>query len=510
MSVVVSGRFTKSFVGLKRRHLLKKSDSDSDDDGDEDDATGVAAHDATTADGWKDDVMSILFSDSMLKAAQENHENAKSDDPRTNMLDSSLWTWILKTIGVIEKQEDAHAVNAILEGLALREEWKDLRGLFLKSQNQELDSAEWSKYGQLINECAASFVKDAACAIVCTIGQLAVEWGKGLKFDWIIIDEAPVITEGQFVMSWRNFEVMLLVGDQAQLGPDVLSKPDENPFHAQLLLSPFVRFISNGWPYSMLTEVMRMTAGLEIICSELFYEGQLEPGKHTSLDDASRAMSRIWQEKILSCYPCLQKEPPGLVYPIFFNIMARSRSERESTAESSRINLYNISAVVDHIIWVVESGIARPDQIGIATPSEAQVSYYDDIFDRLLNDKPDHSWQFLRTGTTRWWAGKQADYMVVDLVRAENDVANLGTLSEGRHLNVLLSRQKQAIAIFGDRKCIKTKKTRDETVNDRLLKECKWDNRKVIKMFDWMQEKGRHVEIPARSLSQKYVKLQPI
>lgn len=186
-----------------------------------------------------------------------------------------------------------------------------------------------------------------------------------------------------------------------------------------------------------------MTTGLEILCSKLFYDSRLKPGEGTALDHESRAMTRLWQEKTRVLYPSTDKEPDGLAFPICLNVAGQSQSEL--SGGTSKINRYNVSVVMDHVIWLVESGVARTDQIGIATPYAGQVSLYLDLFRQL--DKPDHKWELLRVGTTEWWQGKQAPCMVVDLVRASNDEGLLGFTSD---LNVILSRQEHALTIVGD------------------------------------------------------------
>ena len=78
-------------------------------------------------------------------------------------------------------------------------EWKCLRGLMIKSEEQELNMAQWSAYGKLIEKCATVFVKEAAHTTVYTIAQLTNEWSKEIKFDWIIVNEATKINDAQFV-----------------------------------------------------------------------------------------------------------------------------------------------------------------------------------------------------------------------------------------------------------------------------------------------------------------------
>ena len=129
----------------------------------------------------------------MLKATKHNYENAKKvmspDDPRMKMINAALWTYILKVIGLIPKEEDAKVVTELLQRLSSKAIWKDLRALVLKMQRQELNRAEWTEYGKLVESCGNSLIKDAAHGTICTIAQLAKEWSKNIKFDWIIIDE---------------------------------------------------------------------------------------------------------------------------------------------------------------------------------------------------------------------------------------------------------------------------------------------------------------------------------
>lgn len=469
-------------------------------------AIDAADEDAQRAEGWQHDDLSVTFTEYMLKSAQDNYANAKAimspEDPRMRMIDSALWTWMLKVLHVIKKDPNAHVVNIILDQLAAKEEWQELRAILMKSQVQELNNAQQAMYVDLIKKCAAMFISIAASATVCTIAQLASQLLKGVLFDWIIVDEAIVMTEAQFIEIWRNSSLVILLGDQAQFGSTVLTKPFENPFVDQLRQGPFVRLIQNGWPYFMLREVMRMTSGLELICSDLFYNGKLKSGTGTELYLPSRAMSRKWQEITLSKYPSLKKEPQGLVYPIFIDIV--SESEQELGGGTSWTNLFTASAIIDYVIWLVESEIAKPDEIGIATPYAAQVNLYLEQFRQL--DKPNHVWELIRVGSTEWWQGKQAYCMIVDLVRASSDMADLGFMADARRLNVLHSRQTQALTIFGDKDCVKTGSTGNQEADEKESKKRNYDNRFLIQLFKWMQNRGRLVEIPAESLSQQYVK----
>ena len=424
------------------------------------------------------------------------------------MIDSALWTYILKVLGMIDKDKDAKVVNGILEDLSSKTIWTDFRGLLMKSKRRILNEKEWKDFGKLIESCARMFLKDAAHATVCTVAQLTNEWAKDVKYDWVVVDEGTRISEAQMVQVWRTGSTLILIGDQTQLGPTTLSKPKENPFTRQLQVSPYERLVDNNHPFFLLLEVMRSTAGLEIICSDLFYSRHLKPYASAALQHDTRAMSRLWKEKMALLYPALKPEPAHLVYPVFLNITAQS--EAEPAGGTSRVNKYNLSQVVSHMIWVVENKLASPEQIGIATAYAGQVAMYYSILRQLSKDRSGHEWMRVRVGTTEWWMGRQAEYIIVDLVRATNDVGQLGFLAEGRRINVLLSRQEQALVIVGDKDCVNTPHTGSEKEDQKVIGKHNHDSRHVIKMLEWLTKNGRLVEIPLDSLSQDYVKLDPI
>lgn len=209
------------------------------------------------------------------------------------MLNSALRTYLLKVLGTLDKDEDAQVVNDILERLSTKGIFKEFRGLLLKFKTQILNQKEWTRFGKLIESCCSMFLKDAAHVTVCTIAQLANEWAKDVKFDWVIVDEGTRISEAQMVQIWRPESMFIQIGDQRQLGPIILLKPKENPFTRQLQVSPYQRFVEINHPFFVLLEVMRSTAGLEVISSVLFYFGKLRPYATAALDHPTREMSRL-------------------------------------------------------------------------------------------------------------------------------------------------------------------------------------------------------------------------
>ena len=89
-------------------------------------------------------------------------------------------------------------------------------------------------------------IAEAANSTVCTFAQLANEWAKGVKFQWIIVDEATKMTDAQMIQPWHELELMIHIGDHTHLGPTTLSKADKNLLVNQIVHSPFYRFIDDG------------------------------------------------------------------------------------------------------------------------------------------------------------------------------------------------------------------------------------------------------------------------
>ena len=69
----------------------------------------------------------------------------------------------------------------------------------LESQVQKFNKAELSDYSQHPQSCASLFIQEATRATVSTMAQLAAEWAKDIKLDWLIMDEGTVMSEGQFI-----------------------------------------------------------------------------------------------------------------------------------------------------------------------------------------------------------------------------------------------------------------------------------------------------------------------
>ena len=92
--------------------------------------------------------------------------------------------------------------------------------------------------------------------------------------------------------------------------------------------------------------------------------------------------------------------------------------------------------------------------LAIITPYAAQVRILNELFEKILKNKPESEKKRIRNlveiNTVDSFQGKQADIVLISLVRTEgshND--DLGFLIDQRRINVLLSRARFCQFIFG-------------------------------------------------------------
>jgi hypothetical protein len=284
---------------------------------------------------------------------------------------------------------------------------------------------------------------------------------------------------------------MIIIGDLLQSAVKVFGK--KNPFGEQLAMSLFERWAKAGYPYHYLKETMRATKGLVTLSNHLFYDNNLISGPRTDLDHATRAMTVRWREHVKQKYPGLKDEPQGETYPVLINILG-GRAEVE-TAGTSTFNLSFVAATIDVIKDAVEKGVAGYGDIGICTPYVAQVA----IYFRTLKGM-DSDWSKIRVGTIDHWQGKEVRFLVSDGVRAGNDQGNVGSMRDPKRINVWITRMQCVHVIVGDNTC-----TMPPQDDPRTAKKLNYANKHLIRLFDWLHQAGRVVDIHVANLPQSYI-----
>ena len=125
-------------------------------------------------------------------------------------------------------------------------------------------------------------------------------------------------------------------------------------------------------------------------------------------------------------------------------------------------NVYNVATTINEVIKLIRTlPHANSLNVGIATPYRAQIRRYQRALAKALKRFPELSLPEMsvtrnRLGTADYRQGKELPYILVDLVRAFNDAANLGFMGQSRRLNVLITRQTLGLWIVGDEHCVLT------------------------------------------------------
>ena len=391
--------------------------------------------------------------------------------------------------------------NRIQELQGMQDPWARFRYLYSKTNEQHLNEKEWLELKRGMAELANTVLR-AADVIIATAVQGELDLLKDIKFDQVIMDEISVATMGELLCCWRDLEVLTLIGDSKQLPARVLTTPEQNPFSNIQSFGPFQRWSLLGVPVFLLKEVMRMTAGLETIANDLFYDAKLICGPGTELDKPQREISRRLQPVLRNMLPTLTKEPDGLVYPIFFDVRGICVMEQGGT---SRMNFHNIAFIVD----TIQNLLSEPDlklkasDFGIACPYSAQRREMRKALCKA-GIRGVSTFNF-EVGTAEFWQEKESEIMIVDLVRAGNDHGDLGFLGKKERLNVLLTRQRQHLFVVGDATCCDADLALEaydaaaaalidapNDVSDRNTQEpIGRKNVWVMKVLKWFKEKGR-------------------
>lgn len=145
---------------------------------------------------------------------------------------------------------------------------------------------------------------------------------RAFKHDILIIDEAGQGLEADCLIPFRaSVKAVVMVGDEKQLAPTVISREDENEFHAQMSISLFERLKRYGLPHIFLNEQYRSVREIVEHTNQTVYQGLVHnsiwfEGRPTAI--AFRAWARQNHGKEAN--------------ELFFNV-SRGQAQKDPTAE---------------------------------------------------------------------------------------------------------------------------------------------------------------------------------
>ncbi|CAE7253346.1 Upf1 [Symbiodinium natans] len=259
-------------------------------------------------------------------------------------------------------------------------------------------------------------LKKAEVVCATCIGASGTTLDK-VRFPTVIVDECTQAAEtAALVPIARGCQQAILIGDQCQLPPTVLSDVAETE---NLGESMFTRLVTQGVRPCLLDTQYRMHPLVAEFASAAFYNGRLQNG-----------VSHI-HRKPPDGFPWPQRH-----MPVAFINLEKCEEKREGHG-SSYINPAEAEKTMWALLEVTKNGKIGPEDVGIVTPYKGQVR----LLKKLINERP--GLQKFRSGleveSVDRFQGQEKEVIIFCAVR-NNREGKVGFLCDWRRLNVMLTR----------------------------------------------------------------------
>mmetsp|Transcript_80590 Transcript_80590/g.218237 ORF Transcript_80590/g.218237 Transcript_80590/m.218237 type:complete len:982 (+) Transcript_80590:170-3115(+) len=268
-------------------------------------------------------------------------------------------------------------------------------------------------------------LKKAEVVCATCIGASGTTLDK-VRFSTVLIDECTQAAESAALVPLaRGCQQAILIGDQCQLPPTVLSDLAENE---NLGESMFTRLVTQGVRPVLLDTQYRMHPLISEFASAAFYNGRLQNGV------------AHFDRKPPDGFPWPQRQ-----MPVAFVNLEKGEEKREG---SSYVN----PAEAEKTLWalqeVCKNEILGPDDVGLVTPYKGQVN----LIKKLIRERP--GLQKFRSGleveSVDGFQGQEKEVIIFCAVRNNRD-GKVGFLSDWRRLNVMLTRARRGCIVIGSR-----------------------------------------------------------
>lgn len=335
-------------------------------------------------------------------------------------------------------------------------------GLSFKKYNEEVSDTQ---LGQKIANDMKNFKGEERFAytdgsnneysvIGATTTTSAIAGKKGLEvlkgYDWLIIDEVSKCPITEVLRYLPYVERIIMVGDDFQLAPLLefskdevkdLTSYDEEKFdklesiYENSVFAKVLKKAQASHRLVLLNENYRSTK--EILGAyNIFYEGALVPRRE-----------EVKPEKVhFSSEARIDFESKD----IFF---VEVRGGQEANEGTSRFNIEEINATAEILRNLMASAI-NPKQISVSAifPYAAQIGRFQKQNIKLIN-KAKQTFKNFEIDTVDAFQGKETDVVLVNTVVADSSKQNF--LKDFRRINVMMSRAKDKLIIFGNSMVLK-------------------------------------------------------
>jgi predicted DNA helicase len=248
---------------------------------------------------------------------------------------------------------------------------------------------------------------------------------KGERFDLWIQDEATQSTEAASLIPMRHAKRWIMIGDQKQLPPTILSDQARQLGMGTSLFDRLIGRMEKA--KARLTVQYRMNEDLMSLCNDRYYEGCLTAGE----------ANRKW---LMGDLPHVKDWPKDWIGS-FFSVEGREESREGGTSYMNRAEAEAVEQLVKRIL---ASGV-KPEEVGIITPYLDQVK----LLKRMIAIPK------IEINTVDAFQGREKEVILVSTVRSNTD-GRLGFLTDERRLNVTITRAKRALLMVGNERTLRT------------------------------------------------------
>ncbi|KEG02884.1 hypothetical protein YYE_01811 [Plasmodium vinckei vinckei] len=251
------------------------------------------------------------------------------------------------------------------------------------------------------------------------------------KFERVIIDEcAQSIEPSNLIPLGHYCTNLVLIGDHKQLPPTIISPDAIKLGLDKSLLERFV--MAKIAPIHLLSTQRRMHLSICTFPNFHFYDNKL---KTANVTEENRPIIKgfLW--------------PNPKCRLVFIDVsLGKPGSKFENAYGTSKFNLYEIEPLIAVLKSIVNEGCVSVDEIGILTAYDAQKIKLKKAVQEAFPYEAAHR---IEIDSIDGFQGKEKDLILFSAVRS-NANNELGFLRDARRLNVMLTRAKRGVIIFGD------------------------------------------------------------
>ncbi|KAM0447811.1 hypothetical protein ACHAO4_008555 [Trichoderma viride] len=290
--------------------------------------------------------------------------------------------------------------------------------------------------------------------ILCTTPSLSCQddfktWKDKAK--GIAVDEAGNISRPDLYCVWGNTLLPCAMGgDDRQFAPPNQTQEDEkdsdgnhlNRFGRDARISALEFFRASGWPTFRLRVQLRMARGLFDTCHREVYS-DLPFSYGSGSDLVNHGVGLALERYLRARFRQLRPSPAGSLREVFFHCQGTTCIVDEVTR--SKRNPDQVENALEFLCDLVRRSCIRASNIAIICPYKANA-----LLVERRRREPQYSVLSAMplASTVDSFQGREADIIVV--IMGTTQRVGPGFTTDKRRLNVMLSRQRSGLLIFGD------------------------------------------------------------